>query len=354
MCTYSSPDGHLTDYHLIHLGGYALHGASLTIIEVSAVHPDARTSPDDAGIWDDSHIRGIKRVVDFAHSRGQKIGIQIAHSGRKGSMTSLLRLPKGKTSMACDREDGGWPQRVKGPSPLRFGDEFVYPKEMSREDIANVVGLFRDAAIRAVAAGVDIIEIHGAHGYLLSSFLSRRSNCRTDEYGGSFENRTRLPIEVVQKIRSVIPTGMPLFYRVSGTEWTDHPEAWRIEDTIEFAKLLATAGIDLLTISSGGMDAKQKIPKSLEYQVNLSREVRLALRESKISLLCGAVGRITQAEQAKNIIEDERTAKADIVLLGRQFMRDPAWVLRAAGELGVKVQWPAEYSLAMPGKESRL
>ncbi|KAH8593478.1 NADPH dehydrogenase [Bisporella sp. PMI_857] len=353
MCMYSSSDGHLNDLHLVHYGGYALRGAGLTIIEATAVHRHGRISPNDAGIWDDSHVAGIKKVVNFVHSIGQKIGIQLGHAGRKASTVPLWKLPLEVRSSVSDVRDGGWPEDVKAPSAVRLGDGFVLPKELSLDEIKEVVEQFGAAAKRAVDADIDVIEIHGAHGYLLSSFLSALSNRRRDEYGGSFENRTRLPIEVVRKIRSVIPGGMPLFYRISGTEWTDYPNSWKIEDTIRFAKLLAAEGVDLLTVSSGGMDASQRISAGLDYQVDLCNQVRTALLQANVSLLVGAVGRVTNGEHARRIVEGN-PAKADVVLVGRQFLRDPSWILNVAAQMGVDVQWPLQYKLGKPGTTSRL
>ncbi|TGO57671.1 hypothetical protein BCON_0063g00280 [Botryotinia convoluta] len=364
MCMYSANDGHLTDFHLVHLGAFAYRGASLTIIEATAVRPEGRISPGDAGLWEDAQIEGFKRVADFAHGQGQKIGIQLAHAGRKASTLPPWMGPRGKSAVA-EEKDGGWPKNVKGMSALKWGEGYAEPNEMTLEDIQDVIDGFRDAAKRAVAAGIDVIEIHGAHGYLLHSSLSPVTNKRTDQYGGSWENRIRLLIETIKAVRSVIPEGMPLLLRISATEWLEDVESWDVPDTIKLAKLLPALGVDLLDVSSAGNSPTQKIGMHTNYQISIAGEIRAALfKEGIRDLKIGCVGMITEAEAAKSHLEDEPTtypnagetvdvkdeqgkiAKADIVLVARQFMREPEWVFRVAYRLGVEVQWPVQYSRA--------
>lgn len=358
---YSANDGHLTDFHLVHLGAFAYRGASLTIIEATAVRPEGRISPGDAGLWEDAQISGIKRVADFAHGQGQKIGLQLAHAGRKASTMPPWMAPRGKSAVA-EEKDGGWPMGVKGMSALKWGEGYAEPSEMTIEEIQDVIDGFRDAAKRAVEAGIDVIEIHGAHGYLLHSSLSPVTNKRTDRYGGSWENRTRLLIDTIKAIRGVIPWGMPLLLRISATEWLEGVESWDVPDTIRLAKKLPELGVDLLDVSSAGNSPTQKIGMHTNYQISLAREIRSALyKEGITDLKIGCVGMITEAEAAKSHLEEEPTsylsqpetievkdeqgkiATADVVLVARQFMREPEWVFRVAYRLGVEVQWPVQY-----------
>ncbi|KAF4624169.1 hypothetical protein G7Y89_g14007 [Cudoniella acicularis] len=361
MCTYSADNGHLTDFHLVHLSAFAYRGASLTIIEATSVLPNGRISPQDSGLWQDSQIAPLRRVADFLHSQNQKLGIQLAHAGRKASTCAPWLGERGKATTATE-DVGGWPDDVMGASAIRWGEGYPKPREMSPQDIQDVVNGFRDSARRSVEAGVDVIEIHGAHGYLISSFLSPISNQRTDKYGGSFENRIRILVEIIKAIRGVVPSTMPLLVRVSATEWMEKQaaESWDVESTIRLAKLLPSLGVDLLDVSSGGNNEAQIIAMHNDCQVSFAGRIRSALFEAGIKdLLIGAVGMITEAEAAKAIvengqpgkkddtvqIEDEQgsTAKADIVLVARQFLREPEWVLRVAYRLGVEVQWPLQY-----------
>lgn len=359
MCQYSADNGHLTDYHLVHLGAFAFRGASLTIIEATAVRPEGRISPEDAGLWQDSQVAPMQKIADFVHAQGQKLGIQLAHAGRKASTVAPWLVPKRGTSVVAGEDVNGWPNNVMGPSAIRWGEGYAQPKEMTKADIQDVVDGFRDAARRSVEAGIDVIELHGAHGYLLCSFLSPLSNTRTDEYGGSFENRTRLPIEVIKAVREVIPANTPLLYRISATEWLEDQSnhTWTVRDTITFAKLLPGLGVDLLDVSSGGNHHAQKIQMHNDFQVGIAGQIRSSLRSARVPLLLGAVGTITDAEQARDIVEVSaqeeaeqvrdvvggREPKADVVLVARQFMRESEWVLRVAWRLGVEVQWPVQY-----------
>ncbi|CAJ2513409.1 Uu.00g015280.m01.CDS01 [Anthostomella pinea] len=368
MCQYSADDGHLTDWHFAHLAQFMIRGAALTIVEATAVTPNGRITPQDSGLWQDSQTAPLKRIVDFAHSQGQKIGIQLAHAGRKASTVAPWLVPKGHTSAVASKEHGGWEDNVWAPSAIKYAEGYATPKEMSRDDIAAFVQAWKDATRRSVEAGVDCIEIHGAHGYLLTEFLSPLSNQRTDKYGGSFENRTRLLFQTIEAVRSVIPESMPLFLRISATEWMEHESSpsWTIEDSIRLAKLLPAAGVDLLDVSSGANSANQKINLHRYYQVNLAGQIREKLQKDGLKLLIGAVGMISNAEMARSIVQEGKDAsaegtgaathdtvevaeesgqvtQADLVLVARQLLREPGFPLRVAHQLGVEVKWPNQY-----------
>ncbi|KAG6333195.1 hypothetical protein ID866_5892 [Astraeus odoratus] len=343
LCQYSSDDGHFTAWHMAHLGGILTRGPGLSIIEATAVTPEGRITPEDAGLWKDSQAESLRQIVEFAHSQNQKIGIQLAHAGRKASTVS----PWLHFGLRATEEVGGWPDNVLAPSPIPYNDGFPNPKELTKEQIKDVVVAFAEAAKRALKAGIDVIEIHAAHGFLLFSFLSPQTNRRTDEYGGSFENRIRLPLEVVRAIRNVIPDDMPLFFRVSATEWLetilpDEP-SWRVEDTVKLAGILAEQGVDFLDVSSGGNSNKAKMgpTKNIRaYQVPFSEAVKRAVGDR---LLVGAVGSITDGHIAEEVLHKEQ---ADVVLVGRLFQKNPATVWAFAHDLGVaiklahQIQWP--------------
>lgn len=339
------------------------------MIEATAVQAEGRITPQCSGLWEDGQAEPIRRLATFIHSQGQKLGIQLSHAGRKASMTApWLSVSRGKPIMATS-DVGGWPENVKGPSAIPWGDGYPQPKEMSIPEIHEVIKSFQDSSRRAAEAGVDAIEIHAAHGYLLHAFLSPISNRRSDIYGGSFENRIRILVEIIQKVRLVIPIDMPLFLRISTTEWMDGYEcgSWTVKDTIALAKLLPGLGVDLLDCSSGGNHPAQQIDMSNDFQVGIAGRIRAALHEQGIRhLLIGAVGMITEAEMAKSIVNTESPVKtllelgeeqdtvqmidekgkptrADVVLVARQFLREPEWVLRVAWRLGVQVQWPLQY-----------
>ncbi|KIL93980.1 hypothetical protein FAVG1_02542 [Fusarium avenaceum] len=366
MGTFSAIEGHLTDFHLVHYGSYAMKGAALVIVEATAVAPNGRVSTGDSGLWNDSQIPPLKRVVDFIHSQGQKIGIQLCHSGRKGSMVPPW-LAKGNPMEwfpLATEEEGGWPDDVWAPSAIPAGPGYPIPKEMGQEQIDLAVDQFASAAKRAVEAGVDLVELHGAHGYLIHAFLSPLTNHRNDEYGGSFENRTRFLFRVIDAVRKSIPDTMPLSLRISAIEWMDWSgeECWTIENSIKLAKLLLKAGVDILDVSSGGNHHDQKIDIHPYYQVDLAHQIREAIRADGIELLIAAVGFIDNAEVAESIVGNGRMfevgtngangngghnkhsgPKADLVLVGKEFLRDTEFVLNAAKSLGVKVQWPLQY-----------
>ncbi|KAH8828959.1 FMN-linked oxidoreductase [Flagelloscypha sp. PMI_526] len=351
LCQYSADDGHLTDWHIAHLGGILSRGPSLTFIEATGVLPEGRITPQCPGLWKDSQIAPIKRLVDFAHSQNQKVGIQLAHAGRKASTNApwLSGIP------LATKDVGGWPNDVVGPSASPFAPGYPEPKALTKEGIERIKQGFVDAAKRAVQAGIDVIEIHNAHGYLGSSFLSPTSNQRTDEYGGSFENRTRFSLEVVDAIRAVIPDTMPLFLRVSGTEGLEYlpdVESWKSEDTVAFAKLLESRGVDVLDVSSGGNDPRQRVSPmqgGLGYQVPLSEAVKKALGPNS-KMLVSAVGGIRKGTQAQQILDE---GCADVIFVGRQFQKDPGLVWTFADHLGVDINTANQIRWAFKGRGAK-
>lgn len=350
MCQYSADDGHLTDWHLAHLSQFAIRGNALTIVEATAVLPNGRITPQDSGLWKDSQKAPMQRVVDLVHSQGQKMGIQLAHAGRKASTVPTWVAQKmGVTAAVASPEQGGWPGNVWGPSAIKFAEGYPEPSEMTPDDIKSVVQAFKDAAARAVDVGFDMLEIHGAHGYLISEFLSPISNQRTDAYGGSFENRARLLFDVIASVRDVMPDSMPLFVRVSATEWMEwsNQPSWTIEETIKLAKLMPAARVDLLDVSSGGNNAQQSIEMHTHYQIDLAAKIRAELKKDGLALLIGAVGSVTEPEMARDIVEGGDDAKADLVFVGRQLLREPEFPLRVAHQLGVDVSWPNQYHRAL-------
>jgi 2,4-dienoyl-CoA reductase-like NADH-dependent reductase (Old Yellow Enzyme family) len=331
MCQYSSLDGFANDWHLVHLGARAIGGAGLIVAEATAVEARGRISPNDLGIWQDAHIDGLARVTAFIKSHGAAAGIQLAHAGRKAS--TARPWDGGK---ALDAASGGW-RDVVGPSASPFGDGYVTPSALDVAQIAAVIAAFRDAARRADAAGFDLIELHAAHGYLLHSFYSPLSNTRTDAYGGAFDNRIRLTLEVIRAVRAVWPQHKPLALRISATDWVDG--GWTLDDSVLLAKRAAALGVDLIDCSSGGAAPNITIPVGPGYQVPLSERVR---REAQVP--CATVGMISTAQHADEIVRNER---ADIVLLGRELLRDPHWPLRAAHTLGQTSPAPLQYARAI-------
>jgi 2,4-dienoyl-CoA reductase-like NADH-dependent reductase (Old Yellow Enzyme family) len=324
---------------LVHLGTRAVGGAGLILTEATAVLPEGRISPHDLGIWSDDHIEPLSRVVRFIHEQGSVAGMQLAHAGRKAS---TYRPWDGNG--AISESDGGW-TNVVAPSAVRFADHYPMPKELSIDAIQNIVFAFAAAARRACEAGFRVIEIHAAHGYLLHEFLSPLSNRRTDSYGGSFENRTRILRETVAAVRSSWPERAPLFVRISATEWVEG--GWDVEQSVELARQLKPIGVDLMDCSSGGNVPHAQIPVGPGYQTAFADQVR---REANI--LTGAVGMITSSIQAEQIIT---TGQADAVIIAREFLRDPYWPLRAARELGQRVSWPVQYLRAAPeGSQARI
>jgi len=335
MCQYWSEDGFATDWHLVHLGSRAQGGAGLVVVEASAVVPEGRISSGDLGIWKDDHIPMLARIAAFLHSQGARAGIQIAHAGRKGSMT----VPFGGERLLGPGE-GGW--TPVAPSPIAFSDKYAVPRELDQAGIDAVVGAFAQAAGRAMAAGFDLVEIHAAHGYLLHEFLSPLANHRTDAYGGSFENRIRLPLQVVDAVRSVWPAHLPVSVRISATDWAEG--GWTVDESVELAKQLREHGVDLVDVSSGGMVPGAKIPVAPGYQVPFAARIR-----AEAGLPTAAVGMITAPTQANDVIEQ---GQADLVFLAREMLRDPYWPLHAAIALSEPATWPVQYLRAAPPHSS--
>jgi 2,4-dienoyl-CoA reductase-like NADH-dependent reductase (Old Yellow Enzyme family) len=331
MCQYSSVDGFANDWHLVHLGSRAVGGAAVIFTEATAVTSDGRISPQDLGIWSDAHVDGLARITRFVRSQGVIPGVQLAHAGRKASTTRPWEGSRG-LSLA----EGGW--QVVGPSDTPFSDRYPVPRALQLEEIQAIVNAFRAGAERALAAGFSIVEIHAAHGYLLHEFMSPLVNTRSDAYGGSFDNRIRVCIEVAGAVRAVWPERLPVFVRISATDWKDG--GWEIEQSIELARRLRTCGVDLIDCSSGGSVPDATIPLGPGYQVPFAGRIR---REAAIAT--GAVGLITEASQADEIIE---RGDADCVLIAREFLRDPYWPLHAAQALGQAATWPAQYLRAAP------
>ncbi|KAF2276132.1 NADH-dependent flavin oxidoreductase-like protein [Westerdykella ornata] len=399
MCQYSCAAegptvGALTDYHLATLGHYALKGAALTMIEATGVQSCGRISPNCPGLWTDAQIPALRRISDFIKSQGSISAIQLAHAGRKAStaapwLTSTLPGAP-KVSLRATKDAGGWPEDVVGPMG---GDEWTWdgrsstdpeggfwaPRALTVDEIQQLVRDWASAAKRAVQAGIQVIEIHAAHGYLISEFLSLVTNRRTDAYGGYFEGRTRLLVEVVRAVREVIPEDMPLFVRISATEWLEGAEvgrengSWDVESSIRLAKMLPALGVDLLDVSTGGNHLAQTVKAfaTKDYQTRIASRIRKELKKEGLSMFIGAVGLITEAEQARDIVEggvgnpaerkvdaeieeearaalkmtessDGEDLKADVILVARQFMREPEWVLKVAWKLGVEVAWPSQ------------
>jgi 2,4-dienoyl-CoA reductase-like NADH-dependent reductase (Old Yellow Enzyme family) len=329
MCQYSSEDGFANDWHLVHLGSRAAGGAGLVIMEASAVEARGRISPQDHGIWKDEHIPFLARITAFLRQQGAVAGIQLAHAGRKAS---TYRPWNGQGAVPL--EAGGW--QPVAPSPLAFQPGYPFPAELTRAEIAGLAGSFASAARRALEAGFQVVELHFAHGYLMHEFLSPLSNRRTDEYGGPFENRIRFALETTQAVRAVWPDRLPLFVRISASDWVDG--GWDIDQSVELSRRLCGLGVDLIDCSSGGLAPQQKIPLGPGYQVPFAARIR---REAGVRT--AAVGLITTPQQADEIV---RTEQADLVLLAREFLRDPYFPLHAAKALGDAVQPPVQYRRA--------
>ncbi|HBE43179.1 MAG TPA: oxidoreductase [Bacteroidales bacterium] len=325
MCQYSATDGKANDWHLVHLGTRAVGGVGLVIAEATAVLPEGRITPGDLGLWSDEHIDGLRRIAHFIHSQGAVAAIQIAHAGRKASCAVPWQGGR-----QLDQNNGGWQTVAPGDIPFLPGERA--PEPLSREGIQRIISGFASAAVRALAADFRVIEIHGAHGYLLHEFLSPLSNNRTDEYGGSFENRIRLLTQVTEAVRKEWPASNPLFVRISATDWSEG--GWSLEESVKLAGILKDMGVDLIDCSSGGNIHDAKIPVAPVYQVPFSDAIR------KTGILTGAVGFITTAPQAETILQEE---KADLVLLAKELLRNPYFALNAARDLGDDVEWPVQY-----------
>lgn len=328
MCQYSAEDGLANDWHLVHLGSRAVGGAGLVLFEATAVLPEGRISPADLGLWSDEQVEPLARITRFIRAQGARAGIQLAHAGRKAATPAPWLGQHGTLAVA----EGGW--QPVAPSPLAFDPNHQVPRALDARGIEAVVTAFADAARRALHAGFEVVEVHAAHGYLLHQFLSPLSNRRDDAYGGSFENRIRLLLEVTRAVREVWPADLPLLVRLSATDWVE--DGWNAVDTVELARRLKALGVDLIDVSSGGTAAKAEIPVGPGYQTQFAERVR---REAGIAT--GAVGMITEAAQAEHIL---RTGQADLIFLARELLRDPYWPLHAADFLHERaVPWPPQY-----------
>lgn len=329
MCQYSANDGHPTPWHMVHLGSRAVGGAALVISEATAVSAAGRISPGDTGIWKDSQAEAWAPIARFIAESGAVPGMQLAHAGRKASTDAPW-----KKGAPLTPDQGGW-RPIFGPSTIPFDASSIVPEALTVAQIADVVRDFAAAAKRAHGAGFRVLEIHGAHGYLLHEFLSPLSNQRTDAYGGSFENRTRIVREVVTALRAVWPEALPLFLRISATDWA--PGGWDLDQSCELASAVKPLGVSLVDVSSGGL-VPAKITPGAGYQTGFASEIR-----RRAGILTGAVGMITAPEQADHVL---RSGQADVVLLAREMLRDPYWPRRAAQVLGVKLEGPAQYGRA--------
>jgi 2,4-dienoyl-CoA reductase-like NADH-dependent reductase (Old Yellow Enzyme family) len=329
MCEYSATDGLPNEWHFVHLGSRAVGGAGLLITEATAISPEGRISAGDVGIWNEAQQQAWQPIVAFIKAHGAAAGVQLAHAGRKASS---MRPWEGGGPLAADA--GAWP--TVAPSAIPFDTHWHVPQALDAAGIAQVIADFRAAAERALAAGFQLIELHGAHGYLLHQFLSPLSNQRTDQYGGSFENRTRLVREVIAAVREVWPEHLPLWLRISATDWSEG--GWDIEQTVQLAREVKSMGVDLVDVSSGGLIAHVKIPLAPGYQVPFAARVR-----HDAGVATGAVGLITESTHAARIIDE---GAADLVLIARESLRDPYFPRRAAQELGVTIPAPEQYQRA--------
>lgn len=337
MCQYSSDGGFANDWHFVHLGSRAVGGAGLVFTEATAVLPEGRISPQDLGIWSDDHIKPLDRIVRFIHEQGAVAGIQLAHAGRKAS----TYRPWDGHGRVPDTE-GGW--RVVGPSASAFAEDYPVPSALTESDIRRAIEAFAQAARRACEAGFRVVELHAAHGYLIHQFLSPLSNQRSDRYGGTLANRTRLACEIVEAVRRILPERDPLFIRISATDWVEG--GWDVDQSVELARQLKPLGVDLIDCSSGGNVPKARIPAGPGFQTPFAERIR---REAGVPT--GAIGFITSPTQADHVI---RSGQADLVLLAREMLRDPYWPLRAARELHCPITWPLQYLRAAPaGTQAR-
>jgi 2,4-dienoyl-CoA reductase-like NADH-dependent reductase (Old Yellow Enzyme family) len=338
MCQYSSQDGFANDWHLVHLGSRAQGGAGLVTLEAAAVLPEGRISPADLGVWKDEHIPNLRGIAEFLHSQGSRAGMQLAHAGRKASTAAPFEVGR----VLVRPEEGGW--QPFAPSAIAFSPDYAVPVALDLPGIQAIVEGFRQAARRALEAGFDFVEIHSAHGYLLHEFLSPLANHRIDAYGGSFDNRIRLALEVVDAVRRDWPEHLPLFVRISATDWAEG--GWNIDESVQLAKRFREHGVDLVDASSGGLVHDAKIPAAPGFQVGFAARIR---REAGIAT--AAVGLITEPAQANAIIAE---GEADLVFLARAMLRDPYWPLHAAAAPGEQASWPKQYlRAAAPGSPAR-
>lgn len=344
MCQYSAIDGHANDWHFVHLGSRAVGGAGLILTEAAAVSAEGRISPSDLGIWSDGHIPGLRRAVEFMHAQGSATGVQLGHAGRKASMT-----PPWEQARLMSPDESGW-TNILGPSAVPFSEHHAVPKELSLAGIESLKEGFVAATRRAMEAGFDIVELHAAHGYLFHQFLSPLSNLRADHYGGSFENRTRFLLETVKLVRTALGESLPLFVRISATDWLEFDPAvaegeygWTFDQSVALAKLLRDEGVDLIDVSTGGNVAKSSIPVGAGYQTEFASAIR-----ERSGAVTGTVGLISSPEQAEHIV---RSGQADLVLLAREMLRDPYWPTRAAQQLHHDIPWPVQYVRAAGGRK---
>jgi 2,4-dienoyl-CoA reductase-like NADH-dependent reductase (Old Yellow Enzyme family) len=331
MCQYSAKDGLANEWHRIHLGTRAVGGAGMVMMEATAVEPGGRITPHDHGIWSDEHAERLEPITEFMHAQGATPGIQLAHAGRKASTD---RPWDGGSPIQPD--DGGWEALAPSAAPYPHESGTVPTRRMDKADIDNVIEQFGAAAERALAAGFEVAEVHAAHGYLLHEFLSPVTNDRDDEYGGRFENRTRLVREVTERVRSVWPDDKPVFVRISASDWLPDRSSWDIEQSVRLADSLGELGADLIDVSGGGIHPDQQIPSTGPgYQVPYAEQIR-----AETEMAVAAVGGITEPEHADALVRNERT---DLVALGREMLRNPYWPLQAAHELGEETEWPPQY-----------
>lgn len=331
MCQYVAAEGLASDWHLVHLGSRAVGGVALVMVEATAVTPDGRISPGDLGIWGEQHVEPLARIARFIHSQGAVAGIQLAHAGRKASCQPPWQ---GGASLKTPAA-GGW--TVVGPSPVPFDEGDPVPTSLDEAGIERILAAFEAAAGRALAAGFRVIEIHAAHGYLLHEFLSPLSNRRTDRYGGSLENRMRLVLRIAERLRRQMPAELPLFVRISATDWADG--GWDVEQSVVLAKHLKDLGVDLIDVSSGGLVPKVRIPVGKGYQVPAAQKIR-----DEVGIMTGAVGLITEPRHADEIVTG---GDADVVFIGRELLREPYWAIKAQHELGEEPSWPTPYGYAV-------
>ena len=326
MCQYSATDGVPNDWHMVHLGGRAVGGAGLVIAEATAVTPEGRISPGDLGIWNALQIKAFQPITSFIAAQGAVPGIQLAHAGRKASTA-----PPWKGGGPVTTSEGGW--QVSAPSALPFADGYPSPHELSQAEIAELISKFAEGALHSLEAGFKVVELHMAHGYLMHEFLSPLTNKRSDEYGGSLEGRARFPLHTAKAVRDVWPSDLPLFVRISATDWVEG--GWDLEQSVVLSKWLRDIGVDLIDCSSGGLVPHAKVPVAPGYQVPFAATIR-----REVNMPTGAVGLITDAHQAEEILQK---GEADVVILARAMLRDPYWPMHAAKELSVDFPWPVQY-----------
>ena len=331
MCMYSAEDGFANDFHLVHLGSRAMGGVALVVVEATAVTGEGRISPGDMGIWKDGHIEPLARIARFVEAQGAVPGIQLAHAGRKASCD----VPWNGGRSLKTAAEGGWP--VVGPSPLPFDTGDPVPMPLTEDDIGRCIGAWEAAAQRALAAGFKVIELHAAHGYLMHEFLSPISNQRTDEYGGSLENRMRLLLRLAGRLRALIPQELPFFVRISATDWANG--GWDIEQSIVLCKELKALGADLIDVSSGGATPDARIPVSRGYQIPFAGRIR-----EEAQIRTGGLGLITDPQHADEIIT---SGQADLVFIGRELLREPYWAIKAQHSMGEEPAWPIQYGYAV-------